>query len=75
LQLVAEVFPAQLELLTVWQVLSDGGTQPGIDAQFGEVQLEIGVPAQRGPVLKTFVSPVRRVNADLQQIWFLQSLD
>jgi len=49
--------------------------QPGIDAQLLDEQVDVGVPVQCGPVVKTVVSVGKRVSADLQQIWFLQSLD
>ena len=50
-------------------------TQPGSEAQLDAVQLDAGVPVQCGPVVKTLVGAGKRVSADLQQIWFLQSLD
>ncbi|HEY0464908.1 MAG TPA: hypothetical protein VGC79_11890 [Polyangiaceae bacterium] len=49
--------------------------QPGSEAQVLEAQVDVGVPVQCGPVLKMAPSVGKRVNADLQQIWFLQSLD
>jgi hypothetical protein len=49
--------------------------QPGSEAQVLDAQVADGVPVQCGPVVKILVGAGKRVSADLQQIWFLQSLD
>jgi hypothetical protein len=49
--------------------------QPGTEAQLLAEQLDVGTPSQCGPVVNIVVAAGRRVSADLQQIWFLQSLD
>ena len=49
-------------------------TQPGIDAQLDDEHVYEGVPAQWGPVENVLVSPGRRMIADLQQSWALQSV-
>ena len=42
--------------------------QPGSEAHVLDEQLEVGVPAQCGPVVKIAVAAGKRVSADLQQI-------
>jgi hypothetical protein len=50
--------------------------QPGSEEQLDTtLQVDGAVPTQCGPVLKTADCVGKRVSADLQQIWFLQSLD
>ena len=74
-QAVCVVLDAHVALVCWEHVPLPEAVQPGRLAQFGDEHVDVGTPVQCGPVVKIVVGAGKRVSADLQQIWFLQSLD